>query len=186
MAQANSTPPSVSLFFGLLVADDALFAEVEGILQKEYTDIVLRSETLPFDMTDFYNAEMGSCILRRWVGVESTIDPSALRAIKNHTNRIEKIWAEGEGDAMRRRVNIDPGYLTPAKVVLASCKDRDHRMYLGSGIFGEVTLSYKRGSKRYEPFPWTYPDYRTEAAQSFFLEFRERHRERMKVGNPGE
>lgn len=178
MAHANPTPPPVSLFFGLLVADKSLFSEVERILQKEYSTIVVRSETMPFDMTNFYAGEMGNYILRRWVAVEWLIDPEALATIKNHTNRIERIWAEGEGETMKRRVNIDPGYLTPAKAVLASCKERDHRVYLRDGVFAEVTLSYKRASKRYESLPWTYPDYQTQTAQAFFHALRENHRQR--------
>lgn len=180
MAQANPSPTKVSLFFGLLVSDESLLPEVERILQKEYSTIVLRSDTIVFDMTDYYAEEMGPSILRRWIGVEWLISPDALATIKNHTNRIERIWAEGEGESVRRRVNIDPGYLTEAKIVLASCKERDHRIYLASGVFGEVTLSFRRATKRYEAFPWTYADYQTETAQKFLLALRENYRERLR------
>jgi hypothetical protein len=44
-----------------------------------------------------------------------------------------------------RPLNLDPGYLTEAKLVLATTKDRNHRLYLDRGIFAEVTLCYQRG-----------------------------------------
>jgi hypothetical protein len=67
-------------------------------------------------------------------------------------------------------VNLDPGYITLGKVVLASTKNNQHRLYLGRGIFGEVTLRYRK--KRYEPWEWTFADYKTETAVSFFIQLR--------------
>ena len=36
------------------------------------------------------------------------------------------------GHAEPRPLNLDPGYLTPAKLVLASTKDHAHRIYLSA------------------------------------------------------
>jgi hypothetical protein len=54
--------------------------------------------------------------------------------------------------------------------VLASCKDYSHRLYLGDGVYGELTLIFEHGAWR--AMPWTYPDYRTEAYQAFFSRVR--------------
>ena len=84
--------------------------------------------------------------------------------IKLSTNRLEQSLSVNG----KRTVNIDPGYLTPARVVLASTKDFGHRLYLGRGIYGEVTLMYQK--KEFRPLPWTYPDYRSEPYHRFFEE----------------
>ena len=62
------------------------------------------------------------------------------------------------GDSRGIRVaNIDPGYLEPSKLVLYSTKNFSHRIYVGNGIFAEVTLIYEHGDFKF--LPWTYPDY---------------------------
>jgi hypothetical protein len=62
-------------------------------------------------------------------------------------------------------VNVDPGYIARDKLVLASTKDFYHRLYLADGIYGEVTLHFRKGVFRF--FSWTYPDYKEPS----FLEF---------------
>ena len=63
-------------------------------------------------------------------------------------------------------MNLDPGYITPAKLVLASTKDHAHRLYLADGIYAEVTLAFR--GKQWQPLEWTYPDYRRADFQEFF------------------
>jgi len=75
-------------------------------------------------------------------------------------------------------VNIDPGYLTPAKLILATTKDYSHRLYLGRGIYGEIILVYSCGS--FKPLPWTYPDYRSEDYSKYFSRVREVCRDQMR------
>ena len=65
-----------------------------------------------------------------------------------------------------RKINIDPGYMTLAKVVLASRKNYSHRIYLGRGVFAEVELFYKDGI--FNAMPYTYPDYRDDAFLRIF------------------
>lgn len=184
MTEAKTPPPPVSLFFGLLVSDASLFEPVEALLAREYSPILERSETIPFNQTDYYMEEMGGPILRRWIAVQWLMDPADLATIKTHTNRIEKVWGEVVQGEMRRRVNIDPGYLDLSRVVLASCKDHSHRLYLGQGVYGELTLNYKRATQAYEPLPWTYADYQTPAARDFFQRVRGSHRERAEAWHP--
>jgi hypothetical protein len=87
---------------------------------------------------------------------------------------------------MRRRINLDPGYLTEAKVVLATTKDYAHRIYLGSGIFAEVALRYKEAAKSFVPLEYTYRDY--EAAETIRLmnDARGRLRKRLREARGGE
>lgn len=148
-------PKPVKLVLPMLSADAALFAEIEPELATRWGPLDYRSPLLPFGYTDYYAHELGSPIWRAFVAFERLIDPARLAEIKCATNALEQARAiDG-----RRRINLDPGYLTQAKLVLATTKDQAHRIYIGQGIYAEVTLSYRDGA--WVALPWTYPDYRS-------------------------
>jgi hypothetical protein len=111
------------------------------------------SEEFPFTETQYYNEEMGEGLIRRYVSAEKLIDPDQLPHWKHLTN----LWEDQHSVDGCRAINIDPGYLTAANLVLASTKPFSHRLYLGRGIYGEVTMLYMHGE--YIKLPWTYPDY---------------------------
>jgi hypothetical protein len=164
----------VKLFVGILVSEAGRFAEVEARLSAEYGPIDLRSSVIPFTFTDYYRREMGDRILRAFFSFERLIEADRLPEIKRWTNAVE---AEFAGDS-QRPVNLDPGYIEHAKVILASTKNFYHRMYLGRGIFGEVTMHFRNNA--WEFFPWTYPDYQSEEYRKFFSELRQRYRVQLK------
>jgi hypothetical protein len=120
---------------------------------------------------------MGQSLLRRFISIVNLIDQVELPTIKIQTNLLEKLFARPEGS---RQVNIDPGYLTFSKVILATTKDYTHRLYLGKKIYGEVTLQYKGGEKSFCPWEWTYPDYREPVAINFFNELRNIYKRQLK------
>lgn len=171
-SQAPFHPEPVKLFVGLLTSLEDLFTPVRDCLAEEFGAIDLESPFLPFVYTDYYNAEMGSPIWRKFFSFERLIDPAEIRAVKQRTSALEADWALRE-KRVRRPINLDPGYLSLGQLVLASTKAHAHRIYLGEGIYAEVTLRYVKG--RFEPWPWTYPDYRTEAYLEFFGKMREVH-----------
>jgi hypothetical protein len=121
----------------------------------------------------FYWDELGPEITRRFVFFDGLINQDEIRDIKVSTVGLESELSVGG----RRTVNIDPGYLTLAKVVLASTKDYVHRIYLGRGIFAEVTLHFRAGS--FHPRPFAYRDYRDAGSLELFREMREEFRERL-------
>ncbi len=96
---------------------------------------------------------------------EQPIGPGRLAAIKRATNAVEAEFAAGRGGGPPRPVNLDPGYVTESKLVLASAKDFAHRIYLGEGIYAEVTLTYARG--RWQAGPHTFPDYASGRYDAF-------------------
>ena len=49
--------------------------------------------------------------------------------------------------------------MEPSRVVLASTKNFYHRIYVGKGVYAEVTLYWK--DKEFKKLEWTFPDYRT-------------------------
>lgn len=160
-------PAQVQLFCALLVAPTIEVAEVETALAQAYGPIVLRSTPVPFTQTTYYEREMDRNLTRLYLAFEPLISMAMLAAVKHTTNRLEAMWAVPPG---QRRVNIDPGYLDLAKVVLASTKDHSHRLYIGEGIFAEVTLRYRQ--RAFQPWEWTYPDYQTPETLAFFQQLR--------------
>ncbi len=161
-----SRPQPVKVFVGLLTARTSVLGELRGPLEEKLGPVELESELLDFGYTDYYEPELGPGLKRELWGFARLDDPDALADLKLFTNGLEGAFSI----AGKRIVNIDPGYMAPARVVLASTKDFAHRLYLGKGIYGEVTLMYRR--RGFQPLPWTYPDYRSEAYQQFFRELR--------------
>jgi len=130
------------------------------------------SETFSFDQTAYYERQMGGGLLKVLWSFQNLVDPGALVRAKLASNDIEREFAGADRAHVPRPVNIDPGYVTPSKLVLATTKDYSHRIYLGRGIYAEVTLEYTSGAFR--PFSWTYPDYRTEGCRQFFERVRKK------------
>ena len=126
---------------------------------------------VPFDLTDYYEAEMGPGLERLFAGFERLISPADLPEWKHRANAIE---AEFAGAGGRRRVNIDVGYLDFHKLVLASTKEGPTKIYLDRGIWADMTLRYAGG--RFEAFPWTFPDFADGRYDAFFLALRNRYR----------
>ena len=163
-------PQPVKLFVALLSRQEGLFPLVEEDLESLFGPADSTSGSLPWSVTDYYEKEMGAGLLRRFISFAPLISPESLAEIKLRTQGLERDYQWSEGERRGRRVNIDPGYLDGGKIVLASTKGAWHRVYLGSGIYGEVTLLYRNGS--FAPLPYTYPDYLWPETLAFFTALR--------------
>jgi Domain of unknown function (DUF4416) len=150
-------PKPAKYFVGLLSSDIELLNSVETDLTAIFGAIDVRSETLPWKLSKFYENEMGAGLRRRFVSFSQLDSPGNLAGIKLQTQEVERQYRSGGPQRTGRRVNIDPGYLESGKVVLASTKNAGHRIYLKCGIYGETTLLYYNGS--FQACPHTYPDY---------------------------
>ena len=167
MGQIRSPLP-VKLFFGMLSPEPGLFDECSQILQREFGPINSGSECMPWDISDYYREEMGPNIFRKFLFFERTADPGRLSSIKRFTNDLENKYTVNAAQGLRRRINIDPGYVTEAKVVLASTKDFAHRVYIGDGIYAEVTLRFSSKDRSFVPHEYTYPEFRTKPYLAMF------------------
>lgn len=136
------------------------------------------SDVWPFDSTDYYELEMGENLKRRFVSFEQLINPDGLADTKILTNDLERRIAYDCGlPETQRLVNLDPGYVTLSKLVLATTKDFSHRVYLRDGIYAESTLHYE--GEKWIAWPWTYPDYADERYHGFFDRVRGRYRAKL-------
>jgi len=173
-------PIPAKLFAGMISSEPALFDECAGMLSAEYGAIDIASDAKPWSITDYYRDEMGTHLFRKFIFFKKLIDPGALSSVKIFTNSIEKRFSVEDTVGSRRRINIDPGYVTEAKVVLASTKDFSHRLYVGDNIYAEVTLSYSSSERSFMHLPHTYFDFRTETYKLMFNASREALREALK------
>ena len=172
----------VKLFIGVLVSDRKFIPNVEERLTPLFGPVDHRSQVIPFDFTDYYEKEMGDILDRVFFSFERLIEADRLPEIKRQTNELEDELAEllrTPNTTIKRPVNLDPGYIEQAKVVLASTKNFYHRIYIGRGIFAEVTMHFKNNT--YQFFPWTYPDYQSQDYQEFFLRTRQIFRSQLRT-----
>jgi hypothetical protein len=157
----------VKLVASMIFKDKNFLHLAEEKVKKLYGPLEDLDKTASFDYTDYYYEEMGKPLLRKLICFKKLVDLENISKIKLTTNRIENRTSING----RRTVNIDPGYVTEAKLVLLTTKDYTHRVYAGGRIFAESTLFYQDGSFR--SWPWTYPDYASGELKSYFENVRE-------------
>lgn len=158
---------AVKLIIGFIFNNPDYFIRAKENLENNFGKIDFESQILPFVHTSYYQKEFGENLKRKFISFRKLINPEGLPKIKILTNRIEqKLSPEN-----KRRVNIDPGYINLSKLILATTKDYKHRIYLKKGIFAEVTLFYQ--NKTFNPWAWTYPDYKTPEYIAIFNQIRQ-------------
>jgi len=161
-------PEKVKLVVGMISKAEGLFDKAETLLVKKFGPIDTKSNIFNFSCTNYYEKETGKNLKRKFISFKRLIAPERLARIKLFTIELERKFSRKD---KKRRINLDPGYITAAKLVLATTKNFQHRIYLNDGIFAEVTLKFKDGVFR--PCEWTYPDYRTKKYLAFFKHVRE-------------
>jgi hypothetical protein len=164
------TPINVKFFCGILYAKSGVLEACLDELKTFFGEVDYTSREISFDVTDYYEQEMGKGIKRLFVSFDKLIDPSELCAIKVKTNEVEERFAE-QG---KRPINLDPGYMDYDKVVLASAKQGPFKIYLDRGIWADMTLHYEKG--RYYPTAWAFADFSDGRYNTFFLHMRERYK----------
>jgi hypothetical protein len=173
-------PAPVKLFAGMITSMPEIVPEVENQLAALCGPIDLRSEAFPFDYTSYYDREMGTPLFRFFIAFRDLTSPAELAPLKKRTNQFEAL-AAGQYAQVRRPVNIDPGYVEQAKIVLASTKNFYHRIFLADGIYAEVTMHFEAGQWR--SFPWSFPDFRSGRYDRYFIELRHIYRAQLKSPN---
>lgn len=167
--------PRVKLVIGFIFNNETALQRAVFLLKRKFGPLDYISEVLPFTSTDYYHEEFGAELKKQFISFERLIGLEQLPSIKIFTNKIEKKLSNNH----KRSVNIDPGYLDMAKFVLATTKDYVHRIYLGKGIFAEMTLYYR--DKTFNPWDWTYPDFRTPEYINVLCEIRKIYKTKLEL-----
>lgn len=171
-------PENSLLFIGTLYSKSDYYYESLKFLKESFGEIIMEGPEIRWDYSDYYKKELGNEIFRRFIFFKDLIRQHSLPDIKLKTNDIEmKLSING-----KRNINLDPGYLTFSKIILASTKDYSHRIYLRDGIFAEVTLSYNKKEKRFCPNLNTYKDFTDNLYTNLFLTARKLYSYLLKGG----
>ncbi|HKZ46429.1 MAG TPA: DUF4416 family protein [Thermodesulfobacteriota bacterium] len=170
-------PNLVKLITSLITGEDDIIKPVLKKLEARLGSVDILSERLDFSHTDYYRDEMGERLFRKIASFEKLIKPDELADIKLFTNSVEDEYLKEDG---KRAINIDPGYISMEKMVLASCKNFSHRIYLKKGIYADLTLIYKAGG--FQSLEWTFPDYAKDNIKRLLQGIRERYMHQLQSG----
>ena len=171
MAKPTPHPPALLLLAAFSRYEEALRWAQQRV-EEAWAAIAIKSPTFEFVETDYYEPTMGPNLKKVFFAFDGPFDPAETAQIKLQTNDWERQYTETSAHPEPRPLNLDPGYITLGKLVLASTKDHAHRVYLDHGIYAEVTLYYRHG--QWCAREWTFADYRREDYQHFFTECRRR------------
>ncbi|HEY7428089.1 MAG TPA: DUF4416 family protein [Gemmataceae bacterium] len=177
MAEPRSPVPALLVVAVFSRHEDA-FSWAKTRLEALFGPVGLRSEPFVFDQTTYYESSMGRDLRKHFLAFERLVAPDQLADIKRQTNILEHELAATGDYPEARPLNLDPGLLVLGKFMLATTKDQAHRVYLRDGIFAEVTLHYRAGA--FEPWPWTYADYRLPCVHDFLQQARDYYRQRLR------
>ncbi len=153
------------LIVGVIFHDEALLDEAMKLLTEKFGDVESVSEEFSFskEFSNYYDDELGGEGRRRIYSFKSCVDPEYQAEIKEFTNEVEARFG--------RRINLDPGFISTGRLMLATTKPVGFRIPLKRGIYTELTLFWARGA--WQKLPWTYRDYQSEKVQKFITEVRQ-------------
>jgi hypothetical protein len=179
MSEAIPFTP-VKLICGIIAIRDDIFARSTAYLTDSFGPIDHTSTLMDFKFTDYYKKQMGEGLKRKFVSFAEIVPPDKLSEAKIQTNVLED-EIKKEFGSVKRIVNLDPGYMTASALIMATAKDFSHRIPLQKGIYAHLEFLF--GKNEVKTLNWTYPDYRTEEYQRFFLEVRKIYLKQLKGQN---
>jgi hypothetical protein len=167
-------PDPVLLIVAAFTRHASALEWAEGRLTDCLGPVVWESLPFEFNQTRYYEPTMGTGLRKQLLVFGDMIQADRLADVKIRTNEMETELARSGDYAEERPLNLDPGILSLGKFQLATTKDQAHRIYLRDGIYSEATLRFHAGA--FEPWEWTYADYRQPAVLAFLREARDLYR----------
>jgi hypothetical protein len=168
------TPKPVQFFTSIIFSDERSLQDAKERLRAAIGDFQEETAFMQFSQTNYYEKEMGGNLSRIFIIFEPLFQREILPYIKLKTNDLELMLALNG----KRMVNIDPGYISLENIILATTKGFAHRIYVGNGIYGDLTLTFSAGT--YRPLGWTYPDYGSKDVISLLNRWRELLKEKLR------
>jgi hypothetical protein len=168
-------PKPAKLIISMFSSDKCLFDLYKEALIKYFGEVDIESNAQPFDFTDYYEKEFGKNLMQKLFSFSNLVRQDELAEIKTITNSIENNFKnENNITHTKRKINLDPGYITPDKYVLASTKNGPSRIYLNQGIYAEITLRFI--NKSFVTCEYTYPNYKTSEYIIFLNSVRKKYK----------
>jgi hypothetical protein len=166
-------PSPAFLFFNIFSKKKDLIIQTLNEIEQYYGEFCWITSFFPFTSTHYYEKEFGNNLIRVIAALYNFIDQDRLLETKKFSYHLESKFSENK----KRLVNIDPGMITAERLVLATGKNFTHRIYLGEGIFADLTLIFQKNSFR--TLSWTFPDYGSKEFISFFNNARDTYLRRI-------
>jgi len=177
-----SFPKPAKLIMSMIASEECLFSQYKDILTSKFGNVDLKSNIQPFNFTDYYEKEFGKKLIQMLFSFSILIKQDELAEIKGITNDLETNFIseniKKNTPYQKRKINLDPGYLTLNKYVLASTKNGPSRIYLKEGIYAEITLRFI--NKSFIPCEYTYPNYKTDEYINFLKLVRQKYKLQIK------
>ncbi len=164
----------VKYFIGALFSSEELLEKAFSEVESKFSSIDLKSNNYLFDVTDYYDKEMGIPIYRKIFSVTELLSPAFLPDAKLLSNEIEDILCING----KRKVNLDIGYIDFNKVVLASAKYCANKIYMGKGIYADPAIHYSKG--KFKPYPWAFMDFKDSRYYDFIFQIRMKYKSQLK------
>ncbi len=170
----TSFPTPVKLFVAVLWTNSDVLNKAYKVLQEKWGSFDFEGQDHAFDITDYYENEMGKNLKRRLIAFEKLVSPEILAGAKILCNEVEeKLKIEN-----KRQINLDIGYLDHNKIVLASAKGAGQKIYLRDGIYADFIARFGKG--HYRPFEWCFPDFKDGRYDKELLQIREKYLTQLK------
>ena len=170
------------LIISMITSDKCLFDLYKEELIKKFGEVDIESNAQPFDFTDYYEEEFGKNLMQKLFSFSSLVGMGELAEIKIITNSIENNFKneniKNNLTHPKRKINLDPGYITLDKYILASTKNGPSRIYLNQGIYAEITLRFI--NKSFVTCEYTYPNYKTNEYIIFLNSVRQKYKVQLR------
>ena len=165
------------LIIGFIYNSEKIFQEALKTMTDKFGPYDFETEEFSFteEFSSYYDEELGGEAKRKILSFERLVNPKDQADIKTYTNEVETSFSI-EGN---RKINLDPGFLSHGRLLLATTKKTGFRIPLKDGIYTELTLFYARGG--WQKLPWTYRDYQSKRVQDFLTTVRKRYLEQRKA-----
>ncbi len=178
--KALSVPDPALLFIAVLGKKDS-YNSCRTALINRFGVILREKPPESFSHTTYYQNEMGMDLVKGILVFRDPVPQHRLIQTKMICRELEWNYGESKRGEFKRIINLDPGLIMLEKIVLSTSKNFSHRLYLGQGIFGEVTLIYHKTG--WEELPWTYPDYKDASIKQMLLSCRNHLYMRIQPGS---
>ena len=164
------------LIIGVIYNDMEVYGKAMEMLKDAFGEVDYESERFSFskEFSDYYDGELGGEGMRVILSFRKTVDPSRQAEIKIATNEMERILSV-DGN---RKINLDPGFISSGRLMLATTKKIGFRIPLQDGIYTELTLFWAKGG--WHKLPWTYRDYQSERVHKFLTKVRKAYLDERK------
>lgn len=172
--------PKVKPFAAVFAGDRTRIVKgIMGLNAIFHDEPDIMSPEFPVIETAYYEKEMGPGLLKVYASWPRLINPETLVEVKLAAME----WEEGSVKAGQRSANLDPGYIFAGGLVLSTGKFRGHRLPLGRGVWGELTLNFHHG--QFMAFPWTYLDYQRPDIQVWLMMMRQTYMTQQRGATEG-